>query len=295
MTDERVEFTAAPVTEVYGYADADASAHKIINLIWTPVVSVAKVFKKANGTTTWVELTLTTDYTVDTDAGTVSLVTALVDGDEVKVAYVYDNAIFPANDLPRIKAHMEGIELAAKVRRIAIEYSQLAAFQLKNETGADLGKILATQAVSELNYEIDSEIIALLDKTAGAAVADTTFNKVPNVGVSRAEHYEGFAEVVYAASRIIFDRTKKFEANYMVIASNIKEVLSLTRGWKEVNTAKNGPYYAGTFNGLKVFVSPQLAAGRFFVGFNADELSASAAIYAPLENHLRWMMTTVAL
>ena len=92
---------------------------------------------------------------------------------------------------------------------------------------------------------------------------------------------EGFAEVVYAASRIIFDRTKKFEANYMVIASNIKEVLSLTRGWKEVNTAKNGPYYAGTFNGLKVFVSPQLAAGRFFVGFNADELSASAAIYAP--------------
>ena len=56
---------------------------------------------------------------------------------------------------------------------------------------------------------------------------------------------EGFAEVVSAASRIIFDRTKKFEANFMVIASNIKEVLSLTRGWKEVNTAKNGPYYAG--------------------------------------------------
>ena len=123
MTDARIDYTAAPVTEVYGYADADASAHKIINLIWTPVVDVKKVFKKASGATTWTELTLTTDYTVDTELGTVTLVAALSDGDEIKVAYVYDNAVFPANDLPRIKAHMEGIELAARVRRIAIKIS----------------------------------------------------------------------------------------------------------------------------------------------------------------------------
>lgn len=245
MNEDRINYTAAPVTEVYGYADADASAHKIVGLVWTPVVSVAKVLKKASGATTWTELVANTDYTVNLDAGTITLTDALADGDEIKVAYVYNNTIFPADDIPRLKATMAGISLEAKARRIAIEYSQLAAFQLKNETGADLGKILATQAVSELNYEIDGEIIDLLDKTAGAADAETTFNKVPNVGTSRSQHYEGFSETVEAASRKIYDRTKRFTANYMVIASDLVQILSLTSGWKPVNTAKNGPYFAG--------------------------------------------------
>jgi hypothetical protein len=54
------------------------------------------------------------------------------------------------------------------------------------------------------------------------------------------------------------------------------------RGWKAANTGKiNGPYFAGTLNGIKVFVSPKLPAGKFFLGFNGDDLATSAAIYAP--------------
>ena len=36
-----------------------------------------------------------------------------------------------------------------------------------------------------------------------------------------------------------------------------------------------------TINGLKVFVSPALAPGRFILGFNGDELNTSAALWAP--------------
>ena len=155
-------------------------------------------------------------------------------------------------------------------------------FQAKTETGTDLGEVLATQACAELAYEIDTEVVDLLDTNAGVATADTTFNKTLPVGVSKAEHYEGFAEIIERASQIIYDRTQKHAANYMVIASNIKPILSLMRGWKAANTGKiNGPYYAGTLNGVKVFVSPRLVPGRFFLGFNGDDLVTSAAVYAP--------------
>ena len=128
--------------------------------------------------------------------------------------------------------------------------------------------------------EIDTEVVKLLDANAGAAAV--SFNKALPYGVSKMEHYEGFAEVIEQASQIIYDKTQKHAANYMVIASNVKPILSLMRGWKAAATGKiNGPYFAGTINGVKVFVSPALAAGRFFLGFNGDDLMSSAAVYAP--------------
>ena len=166
-------------------------------------------------------------------------------------------------------------------------------FQAKTETGIDLGEVLSTQAVAEISYEIDTEVVALLYNAAKAqAVAEghtdgynITWSKQLPVGVSKTEHYEGFAEVLEDASRVIYDRTKKHAANYMVISSTIKPILSLMRGWKAASTGSvNGPYFAGTLNGIKVYVSPALEAGDFFLGFNGDDLITSAAVYAPLGN-----------
>ena len=57
-----------------------------------------------------------------------------------KVAYVYDNVVVPQNDLPMIKAEMKSIALVAKARRIAVYYSQIAAYQAKTDYGVDLNK-----------------------------------------------------------------------------------------------------------------------------------------------------------
>ena len=45
--------------------------------------------------------------------------------------------------------------------------------------------------------------------------------------------------------------------------------------------AINGPYLAGTLNGLKVFVTPNIEAGTFVVGVNGSDMMSSAAVYAP--------------
>ena len=79
---------------------------------------------------------------------------------------------------------MDNIPLIAKARRIAVYFSQIAAFQAKTDYGFDLGDSLAEQAVGELSYEIDTEIINLLDETAGAAQDNLKWSRTLPVGVN---------------------------------------------------------------------------------------------------------------
>ena len=263
MSDSRVAYTSAFVPETIKLVEGKAT------LKWTPVRDV-KLIDAESGAAVKV-----------LDAKTGEIEVTGVSGDEVKVGYIYDNIVIPQNDLPILSAHMAGMALHAKARRIAIYYSQMAAFQAKTEMGIDLGEVLATQACAELSYEIDTEIVKLLDKNA-EAFEDLTFNKALPVGVGKRDHYAGFAEVVELASQHIYDATQKHAANYMICASNVKPVLALVEGWKAASTSKiNGPYFAGTLNNIKVYVSPALKPGRFVMGYNGDDMVTSAAVYAP--------------
>ena len=130
--------------------------------------------------------TATTDYSAATVSGTttITFTTAPAASAEIKIGYCYDNVIIPQEKLPTIKAEMKSIPLIAKARRIAIYYSQIAAFQSKTDYGLDLGDQLAQQAVGRLQYEIDTEVTDLLDEMAGAADAEMTWSKTLPVGVN---------------------------------------------------------------------------------------------------------------
>lgn len=201
---------------------------------------------------------------------------------DTKVAYVYNNVVVPQEKLPTVKAEMKSIPLIAKARRIAVYYSQMAAYQAKTDYGFDLGDQLAEKAVGQLEYEIDTEVVELIDTTAGAAQAGLTWSKTLPVGVSKRDHYAGFAEIVEIGNQILYDRTRRFAATYMIIASDIKPVLALAEGFKAASTKSiNGPYFAGTYNGLKVYVSPAMVSGRYVLGVNGDDYVSSVAVYAP--------------
>ena len=176
---------------------------------------------------------------------------------------------------------MKTIPLVAKARRIAIYYSQMAAYQAKTDYGFDLGDQLAEKAVGQLAYEIDTEVCQLLIDNAEFK-ADLEFNKVVPYGISKMEHYAGFAEVVELAKAHIYNATKRFTPNYMIVASDVLPILAFINGYKAAPVgAINGPYMAGTFNGLKVYVSPAIGAGEFVIGVNGDDMMSSAAVYAP--------------
>ena len=212
--------------------------------------------------------------------GTVIAVADIQVGDDI--TYVYNNIVIPQDKLPTIKAEMKSIPLVAKARRIAVYYSQIAAYQAKTDYGVDLGDQLAEKAVGELAYEIDTEITNMLSENAGVAEGELVWSKTLPVGVSKTEHYEGFVEVLEIAKKRIYDATKKFAPNFVLAASDILPVLSLVKGWQAAPAGQvNGPYFAGTINGLKVFVTPNIEDGRFVVGCNGSDMMSSAAVYAP--------------
>lgn len=197
------------------------------------------------------------------------------------VKYAYNNVVIPQNDLPIINVRMQSMALVAKARRIAVYYSQIAAFQAKTDYGFDLGDQLAEKAVGELAYEIDTEITQLLIENAEAVEA-LKFNKAIPMGISKAEHYEGFTETIAAARQIIYDRTKRFAPNYMLIASDVLNMFGFLKGWSAAPAKQiNGPYFAGTLEGLKVFVTPNITPGTFVLGVNGNDMMSSAAVYAP--------------
>ena len=239
---------------------------------WTPIVKGAfgegkdvKIVKKAGGEEF-------REFTGEEISG-------LAEGD--RVAYVYDNVVIPQKNLPLLVAKMDAIPLIAHARRIAIYYSQMAAFQAKTDYGMDLGAQLSEKAVGQLAYEIDTEVVKLLADNAEED-AELTWSKTLPVGVSKAEHYEGFAEMVAIAGAKIYNKTQRYQPNYMLISSSILPVLGFIKGFTAANVSKvNGPYLAGTLNGVKVYVSPALAEGEYVLGVNDGDLNCSAAVYAP--------------
>ena len=202
-----------------------------------------------------------------------------------KVAYFseeFQMEHVPAQDIPTIGPVMRRIGLVAEPRRIAVRYDQITAFQAKTDYGFSLDKQIAEQACGELAYEIDTEIVDMLYKAAKDQPEHLSWSKVLPIGVSKFEHYNGFLEVIEEAKAIIYNRTKKFHPNYMVIAADVLPVLRFVNGFSAVKNAKmNGPYKVGELDGLNVYVSPALESGEFFLGLNGSDMMSSAGVYAP--------------
>ena len=265
INEDRVNFTGAPVVENVT-PDGEGKA----TLAWTPISEhFAPVLVGApSGASITVDNTETGEVTISGVSG------------EVKVKYIYDQIRIPQNDLPTLNAKVEFMPLLAKPRRIAVYFSQMAAFQAKQEQGVDLGNMLRTQAVAELSYEIDTEVVKMLFDGADASDA-VTFNKRIPLGIDKFQHYEAFASTVQEANEKIYNRTRKYEANYLVCNRSVVNLLALLRGWKDSGAKKAGPYFAGTIFGLKVFVHPIIPKDEFVMGYNGDDMMTSAGVFAP--------------
>lgn len=228
--------------------------------------------------------------TINTDTGVItqtSFKTEKSASDVKKIAYTYDNVIIPQDKLPTLKAELKNIGLEAKARRIAVFYSQMAAFQAKTDYGFDLADGLAEQAVAQLSYEIDTEICDMLIDAADEYAAEhatgvADFSKTLPVGVNMADHYASFAAKIEELKQVVYMRTKKFVPTFMLAAADIMPVLNFVPGFQAASVSDiSGPYFAGTLNGIKVYVTPNIASGKFILGVNQGAMQASAGVYAP--------------
>ena len=221
-------FTGSAVVEEVKLASGESS--KEITLAWTPVVENAfgegqtVKFIAEDGSISYLE-PVNGKVTVEGDG---------------RIAYMYDNEVIPQNDLPIVNAEIKSLPLVAKARRVAVYYSQIAAFQAKQDYGFDLGDQLAEKACGQLAYEIDTEITDLLISMAEED-SDLVWSKAIPTGISKAQHYEGFAEIVDIASSKVYKKTKRFAPTYMLCARNVINVLQFVPGFKAASAAKVWP------------------------------------------------------
>lgn len=68
----------------------------------------------------------------------------------------------------------------------------------------------------------------------------------------------------------------------MLISADVLPVLTFIKGFTAAPAGQiNGPYFAGTLNGLKVYVAPSMGEGEFCIGVNGSDMMSSVAVYAP--------------
>lgn len=308
MTSARQDFTAETIIDT---ADADASYTTSLNVIKGGIIEkvanpdasgyedVAKNYKThdfkivhADGTFGyWDADDIKTE---SIPAGTPLANANIKKGDKIIFkSEEFQMTHVPAQDIPAIGPEMASIPLVAKPRRIAVHYDQITAFQAKTDYGFSLDKQIAEQACGELAYEIDTEIVNMLYEGAKeeARAEDPVhhadgftfhWSKTLPVGVSKYEHFRGFLEIVELAKAVVYNRTGKFQPNYMVVASDVLPVLSFIPDFKASRPSKiNGPFKAGVLGTLDVYVSPAMHSGEWFVGLNGSDMMSSAGVYAP--------------
>lgn len=98
--------------------------------------------------------------------------------------------------------------------------------------------------------------------------------------VSKIDHYRSICELSsMLATQNMYDVTKRFDWNYMIVSANILPVLSFSDKFKHCSPSQiYGGHIAGEFNGKVVFVSPSIDEDIIIFGVN-DKMTSFAIYY----------------
>ena len=108
---------------------------------------------------------------------------------------------------------------------------------------------------------------------------DLEWSETAPIGVSIKQHSEGFQRTIEKGKQKVYSRTQRYLPNYMLVSSTLMPTISMMEAFRPSDVSKiNGPYFAGTLNGLKVYVTPNIPVGRYVLGVHAGDFMSSAAV-----------------
>lgn len=222
--------------------------------------------------------TQTANGTVNYATGAISGFAALAD--DTAIITKYDMTTSPVN-APVIKADLAQIDLEARNRKLKAVFSFDAAQDLSKVHNVDIQKLMQDISGDEIKAEVDAETLAI-----GYAVntdLSVTFNMTPSKYYAPKDHYESFAITIAEATTAMFNATRKYRPNVLVLGANGQTIVSQMSGFKPVNTVSQGPAVIGTINGnIKVIADPYLDADAgYFTYKNPSNPFASSMIHAP--------------
>ena len=278
------------LASVIGEAKPVATAASVTGILnWKPVTPGSVTIKHGavtivdNGSAALTSAGITANGSINYVTGEYSYTLSTADLVSVPtVNYSYNNEYVPAGDVPQVGLQLKSIAVQAKARHLAIQYSFEAGFELSKEYDFDINVELSKMAAGELNHEIDIEITNDLYNIA-TEDAELVWSKSQPVGVNLVDHYDSFATKLQEGAAKILGLTQRVKPNWLLIGLNVLPVVTTMRAFKDASPKDvTGPYFAGTLNGLKVYVSPSLADSNAFVlGFKGERLFEAGYVYSP--------------
>ena len=221
--------------------------------------------------------------TIDYSSGRYSF-TATLSAQDVYADYEFDMTYAPSS-IPEIELKITDTLIQARPRKLRGSYSLDAAYDLKMAQGIDIQESLLEAASMTLRHETDGELLMDAIRQAGSAVTfNASYNNVgAEIGVR--EFYLSFLDCIVKASSIIRKKTKRVEANWLVVGKQAADMLRVIGApqFVAVNASNQaGPCYIGTLqNQWKVYINPFFADDEFLLGYKGNSLVDAGLVYAP--------------
>lgn len=196
--------------------------------------------------------------------------------------YEYNNEQVPDLKVPEINMSLAQIPIFAKSRKLAAYWGFDAAYDLKQQYGAEILDVMSAQAAGEISHEIDTEIVTKLVNGASAG-PELTWNKIPPTGVNVVDHYDSFWVRITEGAKIIFNATQRVQPNFIVCGSNVSAVIECMRNFDATGSTDSvGPHFIGTLGGrYKVYVVPLIDQDVFVLGYKGTNFLETGFVYAP--------------
>ena len=189
---------------------------------------------------------------------------------------------------------IDKISVTARSRALKAEYSTELAQDLKAVHGLDAETELANILSTEILQEINREVIRTIYRVAepGAQGPDTATNGTFDLdtdsnGRWSVEKFKGLMFQIERDRNEIGHNTRRGKGNFMICSADIASAMSMA-GMLEsghgLNTDDTMSTFAGTMNGMKVYVDPYYVAsvGQFYVlGYKGSSAYDAGMFYCP--------------
>jgi len=199
-------------------------------------------------------------------------------------------------DIPSMSFSIDKSTVEAKTRALKAEYSVELAQDLKAIHGLDAETELANILTTEINAEINREIVRTIyfsAKEAGVVVAKSTGGASATAGTNDLDGrwlVERFKALVYRLEQeanVIAKETRRGKGNFILCSSDVASALAVA-GVLDPKAAltvdDTGSTFAGTIGaGLKVYIDPYTVAGDDFavVGYKGTSTYDAGLFYCP--------------
>jgi hypothetical protein len=127
-------------------------------------------------------------------------------------------------------------------------------------------------------FDLEVSLITRMKEACEASgnVEDVPQGRTIPEGRSKFEHYSALTDIMHRlADARIFNNTKKFRAEYLIISSDLLPVFVFSPDFKPEPLSKiHGMYVTGSYKNIPVLVSPILNKGEMLWGVNEDKSSS---------------------